>query len=319
MASLEAINEIVHNNSSNQSSSADNSLSLTVQYETVANDQQYESIADTGPEQVTARYETVHNNSLGHIGEVGSQGDQLESRQTPERWVNNVDNDEYWLIPNEQVTQVNQLGSQPTADHWVSNIDDDGYWLVPNDQQSELYDADGYVQVLIDDGLTLSEQCADCNQHVRQAARVDSHGYLQPVVNNDAEVHALPLVSLNSNDVAAAESDIINQLHLLHTAQDDNTPPNPLYTDKTTHHLVRFIQQDYASPNPLHAAQDDTSPYLPYTAQNHRNRPRLPTPLDNNQPASSTTSANLKLPVRLQSCEKLINGYLAVNTTVVVA
>jgi hypothetical protein len=312
MASLEAINEIVHNNSSNQSSSADNSLSLTVQYETVANDQQYESIADTGPEQVTARYETVHNNSLGHIGEVGSQGDQLESRQTPGRLVsNNVDNDEYWLIPNEQVTQVNQLGSQPTADHWVSNIDDDGYWLVPNDQQSELYDADGYVQVLIDDGLTLYEQCADCNQHVRQAARVDSYGYLQPVVTIDAEVHALPIVSLNSNDVAAAESDIINQLHLLHTAQDDNTPPNPLYTaqDDTPPSPLYTEQDNDTPPNPLHAAQDDNiSPYLPYTAQNHRNRPRLPTPLDNNQPASSTTSANLKLPVRLQSCEKLING-----------
>jgi hypothetical protein len=310
MASLEAKNEIVHNNSSNQPSSADNSLSLSVQYETVANDHQYESIADTGPEQVTARYETVHNNSLGHIDGVVSQGDQLESRQTPGRLVNNVDNNEYWLIPNEQVTQVNQLGSQPTADHWVSNIDDDGYTLVPNDQQSELYDADGYVQVLIDDGLTLSEQCADCNQHVRQAARVDSHGYLQPVVNNDAEVHALPLVSLKSNDAAAAESDIINQLHLLHTAQDDNTPPNPLYT----------VQNNDISPSPLNAAQNDTSPYLPYTAQNHRNRPRLPTPLDSNQPASSTTSANLKLPVWLQSCEKLINGCNpAVNTTVMVA
>jgi hypothetical protein len=113
----------------------------------------------------------------------------------------------------------------------VSNIDDDGYWQVPNGQQSEVFDADGYLQVLNDDGLTRKEQRGHWIQHDRQAARVDSYGYLQPVGNIDAEVYALPIVSLNSNDVAAAESDIIIQLCLLHSAQYNDTPPNPLYTE----------------------------------------------------------------------------------------
>jgi hypothetical protein len=80
MASLDANNKTVHSNSSNQPGSAENSHSPSVQYETVTRHQQYESIVDTGYEQLTAQYEAVHNNTLEHIGEVVSQGNQLEGR-----------------------------------------------------------------------------------------------------------------------------------------------------------------------------------------------------------------------------------------------
>jgi hypothetical protein len=64
MASLDANNETVHNNSSNQPGSAENSHSLSVQYETVTTHQQYESIVDTGYEQLTAQYDAVHHNTI---------------------------------------------------------------------------------------------------------------------------------------------------------------------------------------------------------------------------------------------------------------
>jgi hypothetical protein len=99
--------------------------------------------------------------------------------------VNNVDDDGYWQVLDEQATQASQLDGRPTAGRWINNVDDDGYLQVLNDEQSVPFDAEEYLQVLNDDDFALSEQPIDCNQQVRQAASVDSYGYLQPVVNND--------------------------------------------------------------------------------------------------------------------------------------
>lgn len=93
----------------------------------------------------------------------------------------------------------------------MSNVDDNGYWQVLYDNHcSELPNAEAYLQVLSDDDFAGYEQAGYCNQRVRQAVSVDSHGYLQPIVNNDAEVHTLPSASLNSSDVIAADSEISN-------------------------------------------------------------------------------------------------------------
>jgi hypothetical protein len=185
MKSLNVNNETVHSNSSNQPGSAENSHSLSVQYETVARRQQYESIADTGYEQIIAQYEAVHNNTLEHV--------------------------------DEQATQGNQLEGQTTADRWVNNVDEDGHWLIPNDEQSVPSDGEGYLQVLNDDDFALCEQSGICNRQVR----LESYGYLQPVAYDDTEVHAQPTISLNSIDITAASSDTSNQLNPLSTAQDD--------------------------------------------------------------------------------------------------
>jgi hypothetical protein len=268
MMSPNANNETVHNNSSDQPGSDENSHSLSVQHETVARDQQYESIVDTGYEHLIAQYEPVHNNTLEHIETEAIQVNQLEIQPTADRWVNNVDEDGYWRVLDEQARQVNQLEGRPAVGRWVNNVDDDGYWQVLNDEQNAPFDVGMHLKILNDDCLAISEQSVDCTQWVRQAANVDSYGYLQPVVNNDTEVQVLPLVSLNSNGFTATEYNTSNQLH------------------------------------PLYAAQDHTLPNPPRTAPNHENRPQLPAPLVNNQPTSNTTSTNLKLPVRLQSFKK---------------
>jgi hypothetical protein len=86
---------------SNQPGSAENSHSLSVQYETVTRHQQYESIVDTGYEQLTAQYEAVHNSMLEHIiGVVATQGNQLEGRPTADRWMmkNVEDNGTYKFL-----------------------------------------------------------------------------------------------------------------------------------------------------------------------------------------------------------------------------
>jgi hypothetical protein len=197
----------------------------------VARHQQYESIVDTGYEQLTAQYEAVHNNTLEHIGEVSTQVNQFEGQSTSGRRVNNVDDDGYWLVLDVQATQGNQLEGRPPANHWVNNVDEDGYWQVLNDEQRVPFDAEAYLQVLNDNNLALSEQPGDCNQQDRQAASVDSYGYLQPVVNNDAEVHALQFVSLIAMMLTVADSDTSKRSNPLYTAQDQSdTPPNPLYT-----------------------------------------------------------------------------------------
>jgi hypothetical protein len=173
------------------------------------------------------------------------------------------------------------LEGQPSADRWVSVVDDDGYWQVLNDGQSVPFDVGRYLQVLNDNDLALAEQPGSYNQPIRRAAGVDSYGYLQPVVNVDVEVHALPSGCLDSKDSTAAYSDTINQSHSLctahhqgdtppnplYTAQDD-TPPNPLYTaqDDTPPNPLYTVPDD-APPNPLYTAQDDTPPNPLYTAQ----------------------------------------------------
>jgi hypothetical protein len=314
MISLDTNEETLYNHSSNQPGSAENSHSLTVQHETVARDQQYESIVDAGYEHLIVQYEAVHNNTLVHVGEVESQVNQHEGRPTAARWVSNVDEDGYWQILDEQAMQVNQLEGQPTPNHWVNNVDDDGYWQildeqampvnqvegrptanrwvsnvdedgywqVLNDQHSAPLDAEAYMRVLIDNDFALSGQPGNCNQRVRQTARVDSNGYQQPVAINDAEVHALPTRSLNSNNVTVADSDSSS-----HTAQDD-TQPNPLYTtqDDTQPNPLYTTQEDIP-PNPLYTTQDDippnplytvkgnTQPSLLHTKHDRKNRPRL--------------------------------------------
>ncbi len=97
------------------------------------------------------------------------------------------------------------------------------------------------------------------------------YGYLQPIVNNDAEVHTLQSTSLNNSDVSTADSEFSNQIY------------QPLYT-----------------------APGDTPPSALYSAQNHENIPQLRAPHVDNQTTSNTTSVNLKLPVRLQSFKKLM-------------
>jgi hypothetical protein len=259
MKSPNACNETVHSNSSNQPGSAENSHSPSVQYETVARHQQYESIVDTGYEQLTAQYEAAHNTTLEHTGyEEVTHVNQHDGQPTLNRWVNNVDEDGYWQVLDVQATQGVQLEYRPPANHWVNNADEDGYWQVLNDEQRVPLDAEGYSQVQNNVELT---QSAGCNQQVRQqASSVDINGYLQPaVVNNDAGVRVLPTVNLNI--VAAAASNAGNQLNLMCATHDQSeTPPNPLYTAQ---------DQDDTPPNPLYTAQDqeDTPPNPLYTAQ----------------------------------------------------
>lgn len=167
----------------------------------------------------------------------------------------------------EEATQINQLESG-AANRWVNNVDEHGYLQVLNDAQRVPLDA----EVLNDDALALSEQPGDCNQQVHQAAGVDSYGYLQPLPINDAKINASPIIRLSSNDVTAADSDIINQLNL------------------------------QCRPNAQN--QGDTSPNLTYTAQGHEYRPRLPAPCINNPPMSDTTFVNLELPFWLKPVER---------------
>jgi hypothetical protein len=156
------------------------------------------------------------------------------------------------------------------------------------------------LQVLNNDDLALSEQPGDGNQRVRQAASADSYGYMQPVVNNGAEVRVLPLVSLNSNYVTAAESDIGNHLYLVYSAQGD-TPPNPLYTAQDQDNTAPsplYTAQDDTPPNPLYTAQRNTPHNSPHSAQDHENGSELPTLRANNQTTLGTNLDNLTVPVR---------------------
>jgi hypothetical protein len=97
MMSFEANNETIHNNGNIQPGSA-YSRSPSVQYETVARHQQYESIVHTGYEQLTAQYEAVHD-TQEHIDEVVSQVNRLDNRR--DRWVNTIEDDGYWQILDE--------------------------------------------------------------------------------------------------------------------------------------------------------------------------------------------------------------------------
>jgi hypothetical protein len=307
MMSLDMNEETVHNHSSNQPGSVENSHSLSVQHEIVARDQQYETIVDTGYEHLITQYETVHNSTFEHIGEVVIQVTQLKGRPTADRLVNNVDDDGRWQILGEQATQVNLVEGRPTAGCLVYNVDDDGYLRVLNDKQNAALDTERYLQVLNNDNFALSERPGGYNQRVRRAARVDSYGYLQPVVKNDAEVHALSLVSLNSNDFTANASDTsCNRSHPQYAASNDTTP-NPLYTlpDDTPPNPLYTTPDDTPS-DPLYTAPDDTPPTTLYAVHNHENRPRLPTPRVNSQLMSNTTSVNLKLPVRPHSFKQLL-------------
>jgi hypothetical protein len=297
MTSLDANNETVNSSSSNQPGSAENSHSPSVQYDAVARHQQCEGIVDTGYEQLIAQYEAVHNNTLEHASKVATRVNQLESRSTAESWVNNVDEDRYSQVPNDQQSALFNTDRylQVPNDQQSALFNTDRYLQVPNDQQSALFNADRYLQVPNDqqsvpfnagrcmqvlngDDVAVFKQSGNFNQRVRQVARVDSFGYLQPVVNSDADVYALPTVSLNINGVIAAESDTSNQLSSLNTAQDQgDTRSNPLYT-----------------------RQDGTPPNLLRTAQSHEKRPGLPNPRVNNQPTSDITFFNSTMPFRLR-------------------
>jgi hypothetical protein len=96
----------VHSIISIQPGSDENCHSPSIQYETVARHQQYDSIVVTGYEQLTAQYEAVHNNTLEPIGEVTTQVNQIEGRPIADHWVNNIDEDGYWLVHEDQATQV---------------------------------------------------------------------------------------------------------------------------------------------------------------------------------------------------------------------
>jgi hypothetical protein len=239
MESLYANNETVHNNSSNQPSSAESSHSPCVQYETVARHQQHESIVDTGYEQLTAQYEAVHNNTPEHIDDVAAQVVQLEGR--------------------------------PTVGRWVNNVDENGYSQVLCDDQSLPFDDEEQCQVLNGNELALSELSVECNQRVQQAASVDSYGYLHPVgnSNSDAKVLGLPLASVYNIIAITADPDTGNQLNSPYTAQDQgDTPPNPLYIAQCdTPPNPLYTTQDDTPPNPLYTTQDDTPPNPLYTTQ----------------------------------------------------
>jgi hypothetical protein len=220
MELLEANNETVCNNNSNQPGSVENSHSPSVQYETVTTHEQYETVTRD------QQYETVTR-------------DQQYETVTRDQQYETVTRDQQY----ETVTRGQQYETVATHQQYESIVDTK---------------CDQTVYNTLDH---IDEVATQDNQLV---ANVDSYKHLQPVVSNDAEVHALPTVSINSTGTTAA-------------AQGGT------------------LSSSWAS------AQDDYTPHiLPSTAQSNEDRPRLPTLRVNNQSTSDTSFLNLKLPFRLR-------------------
>jgi hypothetical protein len=240
----------------------------------VAYEPSYLQVVDEPEQQTFGTTSTISGENVSRVDnddnmQPANSSGYLKPVDVMHNRVNNIDDDGYWLVHDVQTTQGIQLGDPQTIDRLVNIDDDGGTWQVLNGEQRVPSDVEAYLQAVNDNNLALSEQSDGYNQRVRQAASVDSYGYLQPVDNNDAEVHPLPTVYLNSNDATAVNYNTNNLLHPLYTAQGD-TPPN----HKAMHHLICRVQNSL------------------------ERRPRLPTPRVTNQPTSNTTCFNLKLPLR---------------------